>query len=736
MLSDPESMFIPYSEATIIGKKAERNRFLLHWPRRGARIGLGTAFGMMLLLGGLPCLNGQTRKDIKHVATPTLHASRNSDEALVKAAATERAYYTVCMNLIQREWETNHIAHVLELLEETKASRYRGFEWGYWNRLCHRETRMLKQGARAVAVSADGHWIATGDKHSTVRLWDADTGQEIWAEKEKPIQGWVEAINSIAFTPDGTRLLTMDAQSNMTVWDVKSGQRLQTRYGGYSGTRSAFSADGSQVVLNARGTWGAVRDVESGKDLLKNKTEQCNQFESIAFAPDGKRFVTCNDDNAARIWNATTGNVLLTLTGHQHPICSVAFSPDGAAIATASQDQTVKLWDARTGDALRSLASSPGAVNVVCFSPDGKTLVTGSADGVTRVWDAATGMEKRAIKGHTHGVEAVAFFPDGKRLVTSSEDGTTKIWDLDAEEKFPMGKKPAGQRPQPVNATIGHVMTGMMFGVREFSPDGNLVVVSSANNAAVWDIPAGVQRVTLQGHADRIISIGFSPDSLRITTVSLDRSAKLWDARMGALLGTVKGGTGAVTSLAFLPDNRQIVIGSEEGTAKIWDSRSWKEVRTLKHSVAVLKVRVVLSGSRIVTYARDGMARIWNTITGRQTGAFLAGAEEIESMTLSPAADRAVTYNTYQVKLWNVVTGTKIRDLPMPVGALANIVFSPDGQRLVTGNYNEDFHVWDTDTGREIIVLPHSPRPISGVRFSPDGQRFVLDCMDGYSRPW
>ncbi|MCB9751451.1 MAG: hypothetical protein H6713_15865 [Myxococcales bacterium] len=111
----------------------------------------------------------------------------------------------------------------------------------------------------------------------------------------------------------------------------------------------------------------------------------------VTYAPDGDRIATASADNTARIWDANTGEHLLTLQGHEDYLIDVAFSPDGARVVTASSDTTARIWDAATGEQLVILDGHQRTVATVAFSPDGTTVATASDDATAKIWSAATG---------------------------------------------------------------------------------------------------------------------------------------------------------------------------------------------------------------------------------------------------------------------------------------------------------------------------------------------------------
>ncbi len=73
----------------------------------------------------------------------------------------------------------------------------------------------------------------------------------------------------------------------------------------------------------------------------------------------------------AKVWDAQSGEELLTLSGHAEWVNSAAYSPDGERIVTASLDETAKVWDAESGAELLTLSGHTDMVNSAAYSPDG-----------------------------------------------------------------------------------------------------------------------------------------------------------------------------------------------------------------------------------------------------------------------------------------------------------------------------------------------------------------------------
>ncbi len=76
--------------------------------------------------------------------------------------------------------------------------------------------------------------------------------------------------------------------------------------------------------------------------------------------------------------------------GHADWVTGVSYSPDGRRIASASLDGTIKLWDATTGQEILTLRGHASQLFGISYSPDGRTLLAGCYDGTLKVWDATS----------------------------------------------------------------------------------------------------------------------------------------------------------------------------------------------------------------------------------------------------------------------------------------------------------------------------------------------------------
>jgi hypothetical protein len=135
------------------------------------------------------------------------------------------------------------------------------------------------------------------------------------------------------------------------------------------------------------------------------------------------------------VWDARSGEELLTFDKHEGLVSFAAFSPDGQRIVSGSGDRTAKIWEADTGRELLTLRGHGDWVGTVTFSADGERIITCSADQTIKLWDAAVGKELLTFKDHKDRVWSVAISPDGQRLASASVDETAKIRDAASKDQ-------------------------------------------------------------------------------------------------------------------------------------------------------------------------------------------------------------------------------------------------------------------------------------------------------------
>jgi WD40 repeat protein len=372
-----------------------------------------------------------------------------------------------------------------------------------WDAQTHEKQRELDEEVsygRGLAFSADGKWLAVGNKDGLIRLWNAATGKEI--TEPDAHQGLVRSLD---FSPDGSLLAsTSGHDGTLRLWGTASGAQLR------------------KMMLR-----GPARKGYEDSDL------KC-----VRFSPDGKMLAVSTSSGKITVIDVAEGAVLRELAHDGSYVNDVAWSPDGKYLASAGWHECViRVWEAPTGNLVHRIAPGggrgrgDGEIHAVAFSPDSKLLATGSSHRdspggkpkeTIYLWDVATGQEERRFRPGDYPVIHLAFTGDGRSLVSStsiSSGSTVEVWTVATGKRVhefaaaPDGGNNSWRGAAPIALT----------------QDGKLLATSAPGPIiVVRDVTTGQEIRRLRGHKGPITALAFSPDGQTLASGSQDTTILLW----------------------------------------------------------------------------------------------------------------------------------------------------------------------------------------------------------------
>jgi WD40 repeat protein len=113
------------------------------------------------------------------------------------------------------------------------------------------------------AFSPDGSQIVSILKDTTVRFWDAISGDEVIP----PLRGHNYLVRSTAFSPDGEQVVSESQDVTVPAWSVDSGVEAIPPVTDYVVRSIASSSDGTRILSGSRVSGIGVDNVWDRSDL-------------------------------------------------------------------------------------------------------------------------------------------------------------------------------------------------------------------------------------------------------------------------------------------------------------------------------------------------------------------------------------------------------------------------------------------------------------------------------------
>jgi WD40 repeat protein len=576
--------------------------------------------------------------------------------------------------------------------------------------------------AYAIAVSPDGHWLASSGTDKQILIWELPSGELKHRITDQPFP-----VTALAFSSNSATLASGGGDKTIHLWNTSTG-RLSKSLTGHRDWISvlAFSTDG-KTLASGSCDWAYHR----GRDV--------SRFEG--------RDPGCESE--WKLWNADTGELARTETKTGR-LLSLAFSPDDSALACGIGND-VWLYDLKSDSTGRSVTRHDRAVTAVAFSKDGQAIVSGSHDRTVKRVSLSTGKIDWHLPGYWEQVNSVAISRGGSLIATGSSDlrsadgmrntktselgpGAIRLWDARRGRLLRRLGDPAEQ----VTAVT-------------ISPDGRRVAsggtAASSNVVRLWNAETGDQVWSQADHTADVLAVSFAPDGSLLATASADGSVRLRNPGTGSVIRDLAGHEGGATSLSFSGDASLLAAGAANGAAHLWNVAMAKMIRKFhpKSIVPVIwkdrervftSVALTADGESLVTFnGREGdlfdhrVIRIWDTRTGEVKRELTSPQTRGRFVTISPDGTILATNGEGKaINLWDLRTGELLRKIPAHPHPPQSAAFSSDGRLLVSGADYRETKVWNVATGemaaRLVTFSESKPRALS--------DDWVTETADGF----
>jgi len=312
-------------------------------------------------------------------------------------------------------------------------------------------------------VDWSGHWLATGAKDNTARLWKLDPDTSTFT-CHTTFTGHAESLGAITLPRQPP---PVDSPAYRNPLDHPP----------------PFLLTGSQDKTVKR--WDINSTAKSARAVYTRKAHD-KDINAIDISTDSSLFASASQDRTVKIWSCEEGETVGVLRGHRRGVWSVKFSPKNTPAITAE------------GSGSGSSASSSRGY-----------ILTGSGDKSVKVWSLTDYTCLRTFEGHTNSVLKVLWLPPAPAASNAgSDDMDDAMLDIEDEE------------------TARILRARAAAGRQQRTPPAQIASAGGDGLVKVWDTSSGELACTLDNHTDRVWAIAVPRAPLSSSSSSSSSTTK------------------------------------------------------------------------------------------------------------------------------------------------------------------------------------------------------------------
>ena len=441
----------------------------------------------------------------------------------------------------------------------------------------------------------------------------------------------------IVISPNG-RVLATNYDESVYLWSLENGECLNVIQAPETVFALAISSDNKLLALGGGGTTDSGRYnnyIElwslSSMSYLNTFSDHTDWVRSLAFTPDSRMLVS--GSYGIHLWNLDDDGEYddefydsdeyhdsgkyyndgkcyhykcikaKAIKDRDDAILLLAISSDGKTLASASQgtglwNPVIKLWNLPNLEPLtNNKPETPYREPIsLAIIPEGKILVS-SCHNYTYLWRLPNGNNIKILIGSGGQIS-----PDGKVLALINPDINSFKYLSYFDDRISYQDDTVFNYliQDRISNQIESYLSGATDDLNNLPEFIQVMLIAirnnrNANTISLWDLSNGTYLKNIEGHADTIRVLAFSPDGNILASGSRDKTISLWDLTNGIRIKTLEGHTDSVENLAFSPNGFTLVSQSRDKTVRLWNlcssTASIKKLATQDISVIEAKIK-------------------------------------------------------------------------------------------------------------------------------------------------